>query len=67
MGTHGLLSIVQTVLYIDFFYYYSMAKWYGNKLVLPIADPLLFDPFREYCPDWSTWTVRLYGLRAVRL
>jgi len=30
-------GIVQTILYFDFFYYYSMAKWYGNKLVLPMS------------------------------
>lgn len=30
-------GIVQTGLYCDFFYYYAMSKWYGNKLVLPTA------------------------------
>eukprot|EP01066_Platyproteum_vivax_P004393 Platyproteum_vivax@DN1563_c0_g1_i1.p1 len=30
-------GIIQTALYIDFFYYYAMSKWYGQKLVLPIA------------------------------
>ncbi|CAD7945413.1 unnamed protein product [Amoebophrya sp. A25] len=30
-------GIVQTVLYCDFFYYYAMSKWYGNRLVLPMA------------------------------
>jgi len=29
-------GVIQTVLYVDFFYYYSMSKWYGNKLVLPM-------------------------------
>ena len=28
-------GIIQTVLYCDFFYYYAMSKWYGNRLVLP--------------------------------
>lgn len=30
-------GIIQTVLYCDFFYYYAMSKWYGNKLILPSA------------------------------
>lgn len=30
-------GIIQTALYCDFFYYYSMSKWYGGKLVLPIG------------------------------
>eukprot|EP00392_Amoebophrya_sp_AT5.2_P011566 g11645.t1 len=30
-------GVVQTVLYCDFFYYYAMSKWYGNRLVLPMA------------------------------
>lgn len=30
-------AVVQTVLYCDFFYYYAMSKWYGNRLVLPLA------------------------------
>uniref|UniRef100_A0A0G4I464 ER lumen protein-retaining receptor n=1 Tax=Chromera velia CCMP2878 TaxID=1169474 RepID=A0A0G4I464_9ALVE len=30
-------GIIQTGLYVDFFYYYAMSKWYGQKLVLPIA------------------------------
>mmetsp|Transcript_65464 Transcript_65464/g.142766 ORF Transcript_65464/g.142766 Transcript_65464/m.142766 type:complete len:218 (-) Transcript_65464:280-933(-) len=30
-------GLVQTVLYADFFYYYAKSKWYGNKLVLPVA------------------------------
>jgi ER lumen protein retaining receptor len=28
-------GVVQTGLYIDFFYYYAKAKWYGHKLILP--------------------------------
>ncbi|CAG9477733.1 ER lumen protein retaining receptor, putative [Plasmodium vivax] len=28
-------GLIQTLLYIDFFYYFAMAKWYGKKLVLP--------------------------------
>ncbi|KJP85728.1 ER lumen protein retaining receptor [Plasmodium fragile] len=28
-------GFIQTLLYIDFFYYFAMAKWYGKKLVLP--------------------------------
>jgi len=28
-------GIVQTLLYIDFFYYYIKSKWYGQKIVLP--------------------------------
>ncbi|CAD7932142.1 unnamed protein product [Amoebophrya sp. A120] len=30
-------GVVQTILYCDFFYYYAMAKWYGNRLVLPMG------------------------------
>jgi len=30
-------GVVQTALYCDFFYYYAKSKWYGNKLVLPVA------------------------------
>lgn len=30
-------GVVQTVLYVDFFYYYAQSKWYGNKLVLPMG------------------------------
>mmetsp|Transcript_13311 Transcript_13311/g.53050 ORF Transcript_13311/g.53050 Transcript_13311/m.53050 type:complete len:215 (-) Transcript_13311:64-708(-) len=28
-------GIVQTALYIDFFYYYVKSKWYGQKIMLP--------------------------------
>lgn len=28
---------LQTVLYADFFYYFARSKWYGNKLILPVA------------------------------
>eukprot|EP00397_Hematodinium_sp_SG-2012_P020022 GEMP01020604.1.p1 GENE.GEMP01020604.1~~GEMP01020604.1.p1 ORF type:complete len:218 (+),score=15.74 GEMP01020604.1:226-879(+) len=31
-------GLVQTALYCDFFYYYARSKWYGNKLVLPMAS-----------------------------
>jgi len=34
-------GMVQTVLYCDFFYYYAMSKWYGHKLVLPMAQTAL--------------------------
>jgi ER lumen protein retaining receptor len=27
---------IQTGLYCDFFYYYSISKWYGQKLILPM-------------------------------
>jgi len=30
-------GLVQTGLYCDFFYYYAKSKWYGSKLVLPVA------------------------------
>mmetsp|Transcript_59772 Transcript_59772/g.112791 ORF Transcript_59772/g.112791 Transcript_59772/m.112791 type:complete len:218 (+) Transcript_59772:74-727(+) len=30
-------GVVQTALYCDFFYYYAKSKWYGSKLVLPVA------------------------------
>lgn len=30
-------GLVQTALYCDFFYYYAQSKWYGKKLVLPMA------------------------------
>jgi len=29
-------GLVQTGIYCDFFYYYIVAKWYGNKMSLPI-------------------------------
>lgn len=28
-------GIIQTGLYADFFYYYAMSKWYGQRLILP--------------------------------
>jgi ER lumen protein retaining receptor len=28
---------IQTGLYCDFFYYYAISKWYGQKLILPMA------------------------------
>jgi len=31
-------GVVQTFLYCDFFYYYARSKWYGSKLVLPMAS-----------------------------
>eukprot|EP00929_Paragymnodinium_shiwhaense_P090465 TRINITY_DN5065_c0_g1_i1.p1 TRINITY_DN5065_c0_g1~~TRINITY_DN5065_c0_g1_i1.p1 ORF type:complete len:218 (+),score=50.91 TRINITY_DN5065_c0_g1_i1:90-743(+) len=30
-------GIVQTGLYCDFLYYFARSKWYGGKLVLPVA------------------------------
>merc|ERR1719215_1921457 len=30
-------GLVQTGLYCDFFYYFAKSKWYGSKLVLPVA------------------------------
>lgn len=30
-------GLVQTGLYCDFLYYFAKSKWYGNKLVLPVA------------------------------
>jgi hypothetical protein len=30
-----ICRFVQTVLYMDFFYYYIQSKWYGKKFVLP--------------------------------
>mmetsp|Transcript_89415 Transcript_89415/g.154796 ORF Transcript_89415/g.154796 Transcript_89415/m.154796 type:complete len:219 (-) Transcript_89415:103-759(-) len=30
-------GLVQTVLYLDFFYYFAKSKWYGSKLSLPGA------------------------------
>eukprot|EP00922_Rhytidocystis_sp_ex-Travisia-forbesii_P047065 GHVS01070149.1.p1 GENE.GHVS01070149.1~~GHVS01070149.1.p1 ORF type:complete len:262 (-),score=46.30 GHVS01070149.1:330-1001(-) len=30
-------GLIQTCLYVDFFYYYALAKWYGQKLVLPFS------------------------------
>ena len=33
--TAVLGGVVQTGLYLDFFYYYARSKWYGQKLVLP--------------------------------
>ncbi len=33
---HSVVAgVIQTGLYIDFFYYYAKAKWYGHKLILP--------------------------------
>lgn len=31
-----IAGIIQTALYLDFFFYYAVAKWYGEKLVLPV-------------------------------
>mmetsp|Transcript_62986 Transcript_62986/g.136746 ORF Transcript_62986/g.136746 Transcript_62986/m.136746 type:complete len:218 (-) Transcript_62986:136-789(-) len=31
-------GLLQTGLYCDFFYYYAKSKWYGGKLVLPVAS-----------------------------
>ena len=28
-------GLIQTGLYVDFFYYYAMSKWYGQRLILP--------------------------------
>lgn len=28
-------GVVQTALYIDFFYYYALSKWYGGRMSLP--------------------------------
>ncbi|CEM34761.1 unnamed protein product [Vitrella brassicaformis CCMP3155] len=33
-----IAGVIQTALYLDFFYYYAMSKWYGQKLVLPFAE-----------------------------
>lgn len=30
-------GLVQTLLYADFFYYFAKSKWYGSKLILPVA------------------------------
>lgn len=30
-------GVIQTALYLDFFYYYALSKWYGQKLVLPFT------------------------------
>ncbi|EEA05496.1 ER lumen protein retaining receptor protein, putative [Cryptosporidium muris RN66] len=30
-------GVIQTAIYVDFFYYYAMSKWYGQKLILPYA------------------------------
>mmetsp|Transcript_98635 Transcript_98635/g.279089 ORF Transcript_98635/g.279089 Transcript_98635/m.279089 type:complete len:186 (-) Transcript_98635:41-598(-) len=30
-------GLVQTALYVDFFYYFAKSKWYGSKLVLPVS------------------------------
>uniref|UniRef100_A0A8C9GY29 ER lumen protein-retaining receptor n=1 Tax=Piliocolobus tephrosceles TaxID=591936 RepID=A0A8C9GY29_9PRIM len=36
-----LAGLIQTLLYIDFFYYFALAKWYGKKLVLPFnGEPI---------------------------
>lgn len=31
-----IAGVIQTALYVDFFYYYALSKWYGQKLVLPV-------------------------------
>lgn len=31
-----IAGFIQTALYVDFFFYYAVAKWYGEKLVLPV-------------------------------
>ncbi|KAF8817786.1 endoplasmic reticulum lumen protein retaining receptor (ERD2) family protein [Cardiosporidium cionae] len=33
-----IAGIVQTALYLDFFYYFCISKWYGVKLVLPTTQ-----------------------------
>ncbi|KAH8582000.1 ER lumen retaining receptor plus 4 or more transmembrane domains [Cryptosporidium sp. chipmunk genotype I] len=30
-------GLIQTAIYVDFFYYYAMSKWYGQKLILPYS------------------------------
>ncbi|EAN32178.1 ER lumen protein-retaining receptor [Theileria parva strain Muguga] len=30
-------GLIQTALYVDFFYYFAKSKWYGKKLVLPFT------------------------------
>mmetsp|Transcript_6643 Transcript_6643/g.8220 ORF Transcript_6643/g.8220 Transcript_6643/m.8220 type:complete len:215 (-) Transcript_6643:47-691(-) len=30
-----ICGIIQTALYVDFFYYYLKSRWYGQKIVLP--------------------------------
>jgi len=32
-----ICGLIQTGLYCDFFYYYAKSRWFGNKLVLPVA------------------------------
>lgn len=31
-------GVIQTGLYVDFFYYYAMSKWYGQRLILPTVQ-----------------------------
>ncbi|KAH0484938.1 MAG: hypothetical protein KVP17_004068 [Porospora cf. gigantea B] len=31
-------GVIQTALYLDFFYYFATSKWYGQKLILPMAQ-----------------------------
>eukprot|EP00918_Siedleckia_nematoides_P028463 GHVU01061224.1.p1 GENE.GHVU01061224.1~~GHVU01061224.1.p1 ORF type:complete len:187 (+),score=36.30 GHVU01061224.1:377-937(+) len=31
-------GLVQTALYVDFFFYYAISKWYGRKMVLPLSQ-----------------------------
>ncbi len=31
-------GLLQTGLYLDFFYYYAISKWYGQKLILPMNE-----------------------------
>lgn len=31
-----IAGFIQTALYLDFFFYYAVAKWYGEKLILPV-------------------------------
>eukprot|EP00927_Polykrikos_kofoidii_P077858 TRINITY_DN74762_c0_g1_i1.p1 TRINITY_DN74762_c0_g1~~TRINITY_DN74762_c0_g1_i1.p1 ORF type:complete len:218 (-),score=39.32 TRINITY_DN74762_c0_g1_i1:134-787(-) len=31
-------GVVQTLLYCDFLYYFGRSKWFGGKLVLPVAE-----------------------------
>ncbi|KAK2196344.1 ER lumen protein retaining receptor [Babesia duncani] len=36
-GVCWLAGLVQTLLYVDFFYYFAKSKWYGKRLVLPFT------------------------------
>ena len=38
VGIVWFAGVVQTLVYLDFFYYYATCVWYGKKLTLPTTS-----------------------------